>query len=211
MKIDLAAKLGNLTNLGAGWVMWVLIALSIASIAIMVERTIVLLRSHDNLQRLQGALLPRLFARDFAGASELATNSPSYEARVLAAGLEAVADGPAAAEQRMAGASILARLAMEQRLAFLGTVGSNAPFVGLLGTVIGIVRSFAALEAGGGQVSAGLMSEVGEALVATAVGILVAIPAVAAFNAFQRVIKARLSRADALSRELLAQLSSERA
>ena len=211
MKIDLTAKLGNLTNLGAGWVMWVLIALSIASIAIMVERTIVLLRSHDDLQRLERALLPRLFARDFAGAGELATNSPSYEARVLVAGLQAVADGAAAAEQRMAGASILARLAMERRLAFLGTVGSNAPFVGLLGTVIGIVRSFAALEASGGQVSANLMAEVGEALVATAVGILVAIPAVAAFNAFQRVIKARLSRADALARELLAQLSSQRA
>jgi biopolymer transport protein ExbB len=54
------------------------------------------------------------------------------------------------------------------------------------------------------------MSEVGEALIATAVGILVAIPAVAAFNAFQRIIKARLSRADALARELIAQLSSVR-
>lgn len=210
MNLDLTSQLSSLTDLGAGWVMWVLIALSVVSIAIMVERTILLLRSGDDLVKLRAALLPHLFARDFDAASALAARSKSYEARVLGAGLEAVQDGAAAAEQRMAGASTLARLAMEKRLAFLGTVGSNAPFVGLLGTVIGIVRSFAALDASGGRVSASLMSEVGEALVATAVGILVAIPAVAAFNAFQRVIKARLSRADALSRELLAQLSSER-
>jgi len=211
MNLDLTSQLSNLTDLGAGWVMWVLVGLSVASIAIMVERTIVLVRSGDDMKRLRAAILPRLFARDFAGASEVLADSPSYEARVLVAGLEAAHDGPAAAEQRMAGASTLARLSMEQRLAFLGTVGSNAPFVGLLGTVIGIVRSFAALDASGGRVSASLMSEVGEALVATAIGILVAIPAVAAFNAFQRVIKGRLSRADALSRELLAQLSSSRA
>lgn len=211
MNLDLTSQLANLTDLGAGWVMWVLIALSVVSIAIMVERAIVMLRSGDDLKRLRSAIMPRLHARDFAGVSDVIADSRSYEARVLAAGLTAVEDGPAAAEQRMAGASTLARLSMEQRLAFLGTVGSNAPFVGLLGTVIGIVRSFAALDASGGRVSASLMSEVGEALVATAVGILVAIPAVAAFNAFQRIIKARLSRADALARELIAQLSSERA
>jgi biopolymer transport protein ExbB len=210
MNFDLTSQLSTLTDLGAGWVMWVLVALSVVSIAIMVERTIVLLRSRDDIARLRAAIMPHLFARDFAGARELARDSRSYEARVLTAGLEAAADGAAAAEQRMAGASTLAKLQMEQRLAFLGTVGSNAPFVGLLGTVIGIVRSFAALDASGGRVSASLMSEVGEALVATAIGILVAIPAVAAFNAFQRVIKGRLSRADALARELVAQLSSVR-
>lgn len=210
MTLDLISAISGLTKFGAGWIMWTLIGLSIASLAVVVDRTIAMLRSRDDIGRLRAALLPALRARDFGAASELAADSRSYEARVLEAGLEAAADGPEAAEQRMAGASSLARLSMEQRLAFLGTVGSNAPFVGLLGTVIGIVRSFAALDASGGRVSASLMSEVGEALIATAVGILVALPAVAAFNAFQRIIKARLSRADALSRELLAQLSSVR-
>ncbi|MET0344359.1 MAG: MotA/TolQ/ExbB proton channel family protein [Polyangiales bacterium] len=210
MNADLTTQLSALTHLGAGWIMWLLIALSVASVAVMVERTIVLLRSRDDIARLRRELLPHLFARDYHRAGRVVAQSRSYEARVLTAGLEVVQDGATTAEQRMAGASTLARLAMEKRLAFLGTVGSNAPFVGLLGTVIGIVRSFAALEASGGKVSASLMSEVGEALIATAIGILVAIPAVAAFNAFQRIIKARLSNADALSRELLAQLGSNR-
>jgi biopolymer transport protein ExbB len=186
--------------------MWVLVALSIASVAVVLDRFIVLVRSGDDIQRLHTELLSLLRVRNWEGAKQRLARSRSFEARVVAAGVDVAHDGPKAAEQRMAGASLTARLAMERRLAFLGTVGANAPFVGLLGTVIGIVRSFAALEASGGRVSASLMSEVGEALIATAVGILVALPAVAFFNYFQRLIKARLTRADALSRELLAQL-----
>jgi biopolymer transport protein ExbB len=90
----------------------------------------------------------------------------------------------------------------------LGTLGSNAPFVGLLGTVIGVVRAFDELSAATGQVTAGLLSEIGEALIATAVGILVAIPAIAFFNLFQRAIKVRLGQSDALGREVLAYLKS---
>ncbi len=104
----------------------------------------------------------------------------------------------------MQGESELCRLSMEKNLALLGTLGNNAPFIGLLGTVIGIVRSFRALQASSGQVSAGLMSEIGEALVSTAIGLLVALPAVAAFNLFQRLIRARMGRASALAHEILA-------
>ncbi|MCX7808518.1 MAG: MotA/TolQ/ExbB proton channel family protein, partial [Deltaproteobacteria bacterium] len=80
--------------------------------------------------------------------------------------------------------------------------------VGLLGTVIGVIRAFHELNESKGQVSAGLMAEIGEALVATAIGLLVALPAVAAFNAAQRVIKARLTRAEAMSREVLAYMKA---
>jgi len=79
----------------------------------------------------------------------------------------------------------------------------------LLGTVIGIIRAFRAMEASAGRMSAHLLSEIGEALVATAVGLLVALPAIALYNAFQRTVASRLMRADALSREVLAFLSGE--
>jgi len=100
---------------------------------------------------------------------------------------------------------------MERRLAFLGTLGANAPFIGLLGTVIGIIRAFAELNGAAGKVTSGLMTEVGEALVATAIGIMVALPAIAFFNGFQRVIKTRLSRAEGFGREVLAHIKAERA
>jgi len=108
----------------------------------------------------------------------------------------------------MQGESELCKLSMEKNLALLGTLGNNAPFIGLLGTVIGIVRSFRELQSSSGQVSAGLMSEIGEALVATAIGLLVALPAVAAFNLFQRIIRARMGRANVLAHEILAYLKA---
>lgn len=207
--MDMQSQLSSLTDFGAGWIMWLLIALSVASFAVVVDRAIVMFKSRDDIGSLREDLLALMRAGNWEGAKDRMRGSRSYEALVVVAGLDVAQDGPKAAEQRMAGASQLARLSMEKRLAFLGTVGANAPFVGLLGTVIGIVRSFQELDASGGKVSAGLMSEVGEALIATAIGILVALPAVAFFNAFQRVIKARLTRADALSRELLARLESQ--
>ena len=75
-----------------------------------------------------------------------------------------------------------------------------------LGVTYCIIGAFAQLEASGGQLTTGLMAEIGEALIATAVGLLVALPAVAAYNAFQRGIQIRLNRADALGRELVANL-----
>jgi len=98
---------------------------------------------------------------------------------------------------------------MEKNLSFLATVGSHAPFVGLLGTVIGIIRAFQALDAAHEQVSSRLMAEVGEALVTTAMGLLVALPATAFYNLFQRIIVCRLVRADALSHEVLAYMKTE--
>jgi biopolymer transport protein ExbB len=102
------------------------------------------------------------------------------------------------------------KLRLERRLAFIGTVGSNAPFVGLLGTVIGIIRAFHALDASGGQMSTALMAEIGEALTATAIGLFVALPAVALFNVFSRQIATRIARAEALGRELLSFVKDER-
>jgi biopolymer transport protein ExbB len=110
----------------------------------------------------------------------------------------------------LAGETEFVRQAMEKNLIYLGSLGNTAPFVGLLGTVIGIIGAFHQLAQGVGQVSAGLMAEIGEALVATAVGLLVALPAVACHNLFQRVIATRVGRADALGREVLAHFKSAR-
>ncbi|MCA9583441.1 MAG: MotA/TolQ/ExbB proton channel family protein, partial [Myxococcales bacterium] len=186
--------------LGASWVMWLLIMLSVISLAIVLERTYYLLASRDDIQALKNDLLKFLRKGDIAGAKARLAESRSFEAKIVQAGMDAVEDGAESADNRMQSAAQLARLHMERNLAFLGTVGNNAPFAGLLGTVIGVIRSFQALNDSGGQVTSGLMAEIGEALVATAIGILVALPAVAFFNLFQRLIRARLARADALGK-----------
>jgi biopolymer transport protein ExbB len=207
--IDLQSRLSSLTHLGASWVLWTLVALSILGVAVALERAVAFLIARDDLEKLEGELLRLVRAGDLEGARSRAARSRAYEAWMVRAGLAEEPRDAAATEQRMMAAGTRARLAMERRLAFLGTLGSNAPFLGLLGTVVGIVRSFQALDISGGKVSAGLMAEVGEALVATAIGILVALPSVAAFNAFQRVIKVRLARAEALGRTVLAAFRPE--
>ena len=76
----------------------------------------------------------------------------------------------------------------QQGLPVLGTLGSTTPFIGLLGTVMGIIVSFGKLSEDGGGTNAVMLS-LAEALILTAVGLIVAIPAVIAFNYFNRKVK----------------------
>jgi biopolymer transport protein ExbB len=199
-------RINRITAYGSGWVLWVLVIASVIALAIVIERLVVFLSSRDNVTRLRREIRVLLERGDVDGARKRLDQSPSFEAVVARAGLDA--DGAPSAEERIQAEQQVARLALERNLGFLGTLGSNAPFVGLLGTVIGVVRAFSELSAATGQVTAGLLSEIGEALIATAVGILVALPAIAFFNLFQRAIKVRLGQSDALGHEVLAYLKS---
>ncbi len=92
------------------------------------------------------------------------------------------------------GTVIELRIQFERGLAVLGTLGANAPFVGLFGTVLGIIRAFAALGEGGGEQSGAVMAGISVALIATAAGLFVAIPAVVAFNFFSRKLRECVGR-----------------
>ncbi len=204
--MNLFDHLSGLTEAGSAWILWLLVGLSILASTIAIERAVFFLSSRDDVLSLRRELRQLLSEGKLALARRRLEHSPSIEARVAVVGLHS--ENAASAEERMRGEQQIARLSMERNLAFLGTLGNNAPFIGLLGTVIGIVRAFRELSHSKGQVSAALMSEIGEALVATAAGLLVALPAIIAFNVFQRAIRARLGRADALSGEVLAHLKS---
>ena len=207
-----------MVGFGAGWVMWLMLVLSVVSVAVILERAWYYWSLRDDLVVLAKELRAALDDSVETAQRRMAA-SPSVEAAVVAAGLSMADRGPAAAEEAMAGALALQRMKLERRLAYLGTLGNNAPFIGLFGTVIGVVSAFAALgEANKTPVAqatsqalapAAVMSSISEALVATAVGLAVAIPAVAFNNLFQRIIKATLANTDALSRILLAYMKSE--
>lgn len=207
-----------MVGFGAAWVMWLMLALSVISVAIILERAWFFWSLRDDLDVLAKELSTSL-EESIETAKKRMEASPSAEAAVVAAGLAMAHKGPAAAEEAMAGALALQRMRLERRLAYLGTLGNNAPFLGLFGTVIGVVGAFAALgEAARTPIAQAssqalapqaVMSNIAEALVATAVGLAVAIPAVAANNYFQRMIKATLANTEALTRVLLAHLKSE--
>jgi len=184
----LTQRLLALTQLGAEWVLWLLILLSLASVAIMVERAIFFFS-----RRLPGAdATARLLqAGDLQGALQSVEGRPGMEAEVVRAAVEHAGRGAAAVEEVVAGRIERARLDYEQRLAFLGTLGNNAPFIGLFGTVLGIIRAFIDLAAhpGGAGGASTVMAGISEALVATAVGLLVALPAVVMFNLYSRWLR----------------------
>lgn len=202
-----------MTSFGAAWVMWMLIGLSVVSVAIMLERGWFYFSLRDDLSTLAKKLRETLRKGDYDAARAALEGSPSAEAAVVAAGLAEADRGHRAAEEAMEGAKALQRMKLERRLAFLGTLGNNAPFIGLFGTVIGVVQAFEALGNESSQAAQAataapqqVMAAIAEALVATAVGLAVAIPAVVAFNFYQRHSKGILANTEALSRVLLSHL-----
>lgn len=202
--MNIEAALKALVTLGASWVLWVLIALSVVALSVILERLVFFWRTRVDIEALRSALKRGLVAQRPGDVEQLLRHGTSLEARIVGAGLGALS--AAEAEQLMLAEAQLQRLRSEKSLAFLGTLGNNAPFVGLLGTVLGIIGAFQQLDQARGQVTSGLMAQIGEALISTAVGLLVALPAVATYNAFQRAIQVRLQRGDALGRELIAHL-----
>jgi biopolymer transport protein ExbB len=200
-----------LLDFHASWIMWLLIGLSVVSLAIVVERTLFFLSLRGDIRKLSAQLDALLRAGQYREALDLMTASKCPEAAAVVAGLLHADMGPVSAEKAMSGALALERMRLERGLAFLGTLGNNAPFVGLLGTVIGVIEAFEVLgtTTAGNAAQQSVMAGIAEALVATAVGLFVAIPAVAAFNYFQRRIQQIMTNAEALTDVLLAHLSAD--
>lgn len=195
--------------LGAGWVLWLLVALSVGCIAVSLERVWYLLRDGSDRAGLQQAVDAFLRDGDRTTLSERMNHISGLESRVLGAGLGMSEHGTEAAEKAMAGTVAAEKLRMERGLSFLATVGSNAPFLGLFGTVLGIIQAFNDLSVNTSEASEAVMAGISEALVATAVGLMVAIPAVVLYNAFTRWVKGRLARSESVAHLVLARLEGE--
>jgi biopolymer transport protein ExbB len=206
--MHLTERILGFTLLGSEWVLWVLVGLSVLSVAVMVERALVLSgdRDSDGLARDIRALLRR-GELEKARQSLAGTRAPA--AAVAAAGLENFDRGNEAVAEAMASAKARLRIDLERNLGVLGTLGNNAPFIGLFGTVLGIIKAFADLSRNQAGGAAAVMSGISEALVATAVGLMVAIPAVISFNFFQGRVRKAMARVDAMAHLVLSTLPGE--
>lgn len=199
----------QLAQIGAEWVLYVLVFLSLASIALMVERAIYFSRQSVDIDLMQKHLRnilrrggPELALQQFKRVQGVAAN-------MLCETLHAANHGASATEELAAGVRGKYKHELERGLVFLGTLGNNTPFLGLFGTVLGIINAFRDLSGTQlQQASTKIMGNISEALVATAVGLIVAIPAVIAFNLFQRQVKKVLTQSDLLLHELLSYLRS---
>jgi biopolymer transport protein ExbB/TolQ len=196
----------RLAQLGAEWVMWLLLGLGFVAAVLVFERLYLYMSTKVDVTRLARRLLEHLQAGRLDQAQELVKQGRAIEERVIADALSLYTEGPAAVEEIVQASLIKERQRYERSLSYLGTVGSNAPFIGLLGTVIGVILAFAEL----GRNPKGGLEVVGpgisEALVATAVGLVVAIPSLISFNWMKGLLKKRLSNSDFLARIVVTQL-----
>lgn len=193
--------------LGAEWVMWLLVLLSFLVMAVAVERQLFLWRNRSPRQALQKALGSFLEGGSVGNLAEALRQTEGLEARILSSGVRAHPfGGVSAAEEAIAGTMTFEKLRLERGLIVLGTVGSNAPFIGLFGTVLGIIKAFNDLSMDTADASTAVMAGISEALVATAIGLMVAIPAVVLYNYFQRVNKETLGRTESLAHLMLSRM-----
>src|SRR5207247_8975063 len=114
------------------------------------------------------------------GGAGLVKRKDTLETNVVLVGLQAAELGPESVEDLLVGALGQEKARYERRLNFLATLASNAPYIGLFGTVLGIIRSFRDLAANMSDASASVMAGLAEALVATAMGPRAAVPDVLA-------------------------------
>jgi biopolymer transport protein TolQ len=214
--VELWAHMGLFARI----VVYALALQSLASIVVMAERLISFVRSSRESRRF-AARLAGAIERDGIDAAARARHGEGlgHLGRVLSAGLAAYAmtrtAGATADLTIESVARALERQAQREQqnlkrgINLLASVGSTAPFIGLLGTVIGIINAFrqmAATGSGGlGAVSAGIS----EALVATAFGLLVAIPAVIAYNFMSGWVDARMVDMNESANELLDAVARE--
>jgi biopolymer transport protein ExbB/biopolymer transport protein TolQ len=186
----LIARLMKLAMFGSEWVLYLLLALSVVSFSTMFERWIYFRRRTDDIARLRTTLSELLTQGKFAAVAGILSKSRSVEARVAEEALRWAQGGPEAMADAVDSELARVKGELERGTNLLGTLGNNAPFIGLFGTVLGVIIAFRALGEAGGNTSqmGGVMAAIAEALIATGVGLFVALPAVIAFNVVQKRI-----------------------
>jgi biopolymer transport protein ExbB len=207
--MNITNVLRNLALVGGVWVLYLLIFSSILSIAVMLQKAIFFYKNKIAWDSFLEMITTFINKNDIDAAIEYTQRISTPAARVLLSGLQNVEKGPEAVEEILIGKRISEKFRMENKLVILGTLGNNAPFIGLFGTVLGIIKAFHDLAITANPNPSVVMAGVSEALVATAVGLLVAIPAVMAYNYFQRRVKEFSTQMEAASKILLVYMKSD--
>jgi len=186
----LVERLSRIALLGSAWILYLLFALSIASLAAALERWIFFARRTDDLDALGARFAAALESSDLERARAILQTSRSIEAGIVLSALRWAHGGPRALADALEAALAGKRRELSRSTNLLATLGNNAPFIGLLGTVIGIINAFHQLgDAGQNKAAMGnVMSGIAEALIATGVGLFVALPAVVIYNLIQKRI-----------------------
>ena len=196
-------------QLGAEWVLWLLIGLSILSVGIMIDRALWFRRRDLETDRFNRELRGAFDRDEIERFEQKYKGDQAVPVRVALAGLAERAKGAEVVAEAMHSERLRWRNAGDRHLIILGTLGNNVPFVGLFGTVLGVINAFENLRKKTPEAEDKTLDLIAEALAATAFGLLVAIPAVIAFNFFTRKMKVMLGSADEAAHTVLAMVHAK--
>ncbi len=178
--------------------LWVLVALSLMSISIIIERFLAFRDLKKNSVKVANRIKEVLVTNDKTKIGQVAEDWNSLEGRALSYGMRHIEEnGVNGLDEIFDVYTKTERPRLEKNLNFLATVGSNAPFIGLLGTVFGIMHAFQALADAQGDPSV-VMVGISQALVATAIGLMVALPAVISYNYFRKQVSSVLMNLESI-------------
>ncbi len=167
----------------------ILILLSIIAVAIVIERLYFFSQQHGDSKALLASIGQRIKADDIPGAIKLCNQSKGILPRILEFGLQRGTKNRADITDALSIALMENLNLLERNLGVIGTIAVIAPFVGLFGTVLGIIHAFQDIALKGNSTPAVVAAGVGEALVTTAAGLFVAVISVVFFNYFKTRIK----------------------
>ena len=173
-----------------GWDMWLLLALSIVGLAVVIERLVFFASQHGDTKGLLRAIGQRIAQDDIEGAIKVCRTERGMLPRILEFGLLRGEKNRADITDALSIALMEHLNALERNLGIIGTIAVIAPFVGLFGTVLGIIRAFQDIALKGNSTPAVVAAGVSEALITTASGLIIAVIAVVFFNYFKTRIKA---------------------
>ncbi len=169
--------------------MWALLLLSIIAIAIVIERLMFFATQHSDSKGLLRALGQKIAADDLNGAIKVCQQNKGMLPKILEFGLKRGEKNRADITDALSIALMEHLNSLERNLGIIGTIAVIAPFVGLFGTVLGIIKAFQDIALKGNSTPAVVAAGVSEALITTAAGLFVAVVSVVFFNYFKARIK----------------------
>jgi biopolymer transport protein ExbB len=172
-----------------GWDMWLLLAISIIGLAVAIERLVFFAAQHGDTKGLLRTIGQKISADDLEGAVKVCQSQRGMLPRILEFGLRRGEKNRADITDALSIALMEHLNALERNLAIIGTIAVIAPFVGLFGTVLGIIKAFQDIALKGNSTPAVVAAGVSEALITTATGLIIAVIAVVFFNYFKSRIK----------------------
>lgn len=195
----------NLLTLGERVIFSVMGLASIIALAVVIDRLLIFRHNGKIGARIYDGIIAKLRAGDLAGFGDYAAQYPeSVYARFASFIAEHASSGESALSHMMEGRLIAERMYLEKRIVVLASLGNNAPFIGLLGTVLGIIKAFYNLGTLGNTGAEVVMRSISTALLATACGLLIAIPVVILNNYFSRRLKGIMQSLEIMAKEALA-------